>query len=139
MAPSVPPSVVYLRAAATIVAVLCTAGVIWNLITLLPSPGDHGLLGWLLVLLGTPGALSWWFVLRGHVAESRALIQAGCFGAIVLGSVAFLAGFIGPMIATRQGNQGPLLGILLSGPLGVALGALLGVLVAWRRGRRRSL
>jgi hypothetical protein len=135
MSRSVPPAAVYLRAGAAVIALLCTAGVLWNLITLLPSPADHRLLGWLLLLFGTPGALCWWFVLRGHVAESRALIQAGCVGAIALGGVGFLAGFIGPIVTTPEANQGPLLGILVTGPLGAALGALLGVFVASRRRR----
>ena len=125
------------RAAAALVALLCTAGVLWNLIRLLPSPADHGLLGWLLLFFGTPGVLAWWFVLRGHIAESRALIRSGCLGAFALGGVAFLAGFIGPIIIWPEANQGPLLGIFVTGPLGAAVGAGLGVLVAASRHRRR--
>jgi hypothetical protein len=47
----------------------------------------------------------------------------------VLGLVGFLSGFIGPMVVAPDANQGPMVGIFLSGPGGVVLGALLGAIV----------
>jgi hypothetical protein len=47
-------------------------------------------------------------------------------GAIVVGSVAFCAGFFGPMIFAPRSNQGPLLGLIYTGPLGFLLGAAAG-------------
>lgn len=58
-------------------------------------------------------------------------------GALGLGVFGFLAGFIGPLIFMPEANQGPLLGILITGPGGVALGAL-GGLVAWEIKRVKS-
>ncbi len=52
--------------------------------------------------------------------------------ALVVGGIAFLLGFIGPMIVTPDANQGPLLGIFITGPLGVAVGLIWGLV------RRRS-
>jgi hypothetical protein len=44
---------------------------------------------------------------------------------LILGAVGFAAGFIGPMIFVPEANQGPLVGIFISGPAGFALGAIL--------------
>jgi uncharacterized membrane protein YeaQ/YmgE (transglycosylase-associated protein family) len=54
---------------------------------------------------------------------------------MIVGGIGFLAGFIGPLIVTPGSNQGPLLGILVTGPLGVVVGTLVGVAV--RMARRR--
>jgi hypothetical protein len=43
-----------------------------------------------------------------------------------LGAVSFSAGFFGPMILTPEANQGPLLGILITGPLGLIAGLVVG-------------
>jgi hypothetical protein len=44
----------------------------------------------------------------------------------VVGGVCFAAGFFGPMILAPDANQGPLLGIFITGPLGVVAGLLIG-------------
>jgi hypothetical protein len=44
-----------------------------------------------------------------------------------VGGVAFALGFFGPMILAPDANQGPLLGILITGPLGTLLGLTIGV------------
>jgi hypothetical protein len=49
---------------------------------------------------------------------------------VVLGVAGFLSGFIGPMILAPDANQGPLLGILITGPTGALLGSVLGVTAA---------
>jgi len=43
--------------------------------------------------------------------------------------VAFLAGFVGPMVLRPDLPQGPLLGIFFTGPLGAIAGAILGAVV----------
>jgi len=45
-----------------------------------------------------------------------------------IGFTCFIAGFVGPMIFAPGSNQGPLLGILITGPLGVVFGFVVGVL-----------
>jgi hypothetical protein len=55
--------------------------------------------------------------------------------AVVVGGVAFAAGFFGPIIFTPEANQGPLLGIFITGPLGFVFGMGIGV---WREARRAS-
>ena len=54
------------------------------------------------------------------------------FGVFV-GTILFLAGFIGPMILAPDANQGPLLGMLYTGPIGTLLGLIWGVIRAQRR------
>lgn len=50
-----------------------------------------------------------------------------------LGGAGFAAGFFGPLIFVPEANQGPLVGILISGPLGVVLGlALYGIFSLFR-------
>lgn len=62
---------------------------------------------------------------------------AAFVGALTGGAVGFAAGFFGPLLLTPDANQGPLLGIFITGPLGFALGALLGPWIA--RGGDRPL
>jgi hypothetical protein len=57
---------------------------------------------------------------------------------IVLGIAGFLPGFIGPMLLAPDANQGPLLGILITGPTGALLGSVLGVAAALAKLSPRS-
>lgn len=57
-------------------------------------------------------------------------------GALLLGGIGFVLGFAGPMVLTPEANQGPLLGIFITGPLGVVIGAIGGGILGHRRGRR---
>jgi hypothetical protein len=47
--------------------------------------------------------------------------------------MSFLMGFLGPLVFAPQSNQGPLLGIFVTGPLGFIAGALLGICVGVTR------
>lgn len=48
--------------------------------------------------------------------------------AIIVGFVGFCAGFFGPILVNPDANQGPLVGIFLTGPGGVVGGLILGLL-----------
>jgi hypothetical protein len=52
---------------------------------------------------------------------------------LFIGIICFLAGFVGPMILAPGANQGPLLGIFYTGPIGTLAGILWGFLRAMRR------
>jgi hypothetical protein len=52
---------------------------------------------------------------------------------MVLGAAGFLCGFVGPMVFSPDANQGPLLGLFITGPGGVLLGAILGLIVGAAR------
>ena len=56
--------------------------------------------------------------------------------AVAFAAIGFVGGFFGPMILAPEANQGPLLGIFITGPLGFLTGAAIGTaLVIFRRGR----
>ena len=76
------------------------------------------------LLLITLAALCWWFALRGDRPESRSAMGACWIGGVLVGTLSFALGFIGPLIVWPHNNLGPLLGILITGPLGFVGGAL---------------
>jgi len=52
---------------------------------------------------------------------------------IIFGAIGFIGGFFGPMVLTPDANQGPMLGIFITGPLGFLAGAAIGTaIVMWR-------
>lgn len=107
------------------------------------------LLAYFLTLMLIPDALGWlqplvalgfaiWAGRRvwGQLEDFR---QSGLpvfvgTGALALGGLGFVGGFFGPMLLAPEANQGPLLGIFITGPLGAVLGALAGW-VYWLRRR----
>ena len=78
-----------------------------------------------------------WYVWQRTGSLPEGLISSMSSGAVILGAIGFCAGFFGPIIFTPDANQGPLLGIFITGPLGFILGAL-GGLVYWLTVRRRA-
>lgn len=54
-------------------------------------------------------------------------------GAAVVGGLGFVLGFFGPMILAPEANQGPMLGLFITGPGGAVLGAVVGWLVWLKR------
>jgi hypothetical protein len=60
-------------------------------------------------------------------------ISCALLGGLILGAIGFAAGFFGPIIFAPQANQGPLLGIFITGPLGFVLGLILGAIYGSRR------
>ena len=66
------------------------------------------------------------------------ILSSVVLGAMALGSTGFVLGFFGPLIVEPDANQGPLLGLLTTGPGGFLLGGPLGALWWWLRQRRRA-
>ena len=62
----------------------------------------------------------------------RALLYA-----LLVGGLGFAGGFFGPMVLEPTSGNGPLLGIFITGPGGVVLGAVVGFVIDMRV-RRRS-
>lgn len=63
-------------------------------------------------------------------------ISSILMGAVILGGIGFTAGFFGPLIFMPNANQGPLLGIFITGPFGFIGGGILGFLYWAIRGRK---
>lgn len=66
------------------------------------------------------------------------LARAVAMGALLVGGIGFFAGFLGPMILSPDSNQGPMLGIFITGPLGFILGGVGGA-IRYRSRRGRGL
>ncbi len=58
-----------------------------------------------------------------RIAMAKQILLTG----VLFGAVAFLIGFVGPVIFMPQSNQGPLIGIFITGPLGFCLGIVAGI------------
>ena len=83
-----------------------------------------------------------WFTWR-KTASIAASNSSGMFasialGAIIVGAAGFVAGFVGAIIFTPDANQGPLLGIFITGPLGFLIGGI-GGFVHWRRRSKQTM
>ena len=70
----------------------------------------------------TLALVGWWFALWGHRAIHRARIKWAVIGGAALGAIGFIGGFAGPLIFAPEANQGPLLGIFVTGPIGFLAG-----------------
>lgn len=73
------------------------------------------------LLVGALAARHVWSV---GVRASDGVWREALRGALVLGGIGFVAGFFGPMIFAPDANQGPLLGLFITGPGGFALGGI---------------
>jgi hypothetical protein len=72
-------------------------------------------------------------VWRASADRAPGLARSMLKGAGLLGGAGFLAGYAGPMIFAPDANQGPLLGIFITGPAGFVIGAIGGAFWARRR------
>jgi hypothetical protein len=77
----------------------------------------------LLALLGS-GA---WLIHRTIGPQGRERIARAMRPAVKWGGIAFALGFVGPMILDPGANQGPMLGIFITGPLGFMAGLAYGI------------
>ncbi len=68
-----------------------------------------------------------------HESTFQSILSYTKKWALVLGLVGFVCGFIGPMVFSPDANQGPMLGIFITGPGGALLGAILGAIVGAAR------
>ena len=78
-----------------------------------------------------------WYVWKRPGGAPDGLISNILLGAIVLGAIGFCAGFFGPIIFAPDANQGPLLGIFITGPLGFILGGV-GGFIYWLVKKRKT-
>ena len=77
------------------------------------------------------------FVWRRSDSLSPGLAGSVATGALVFGAIGFVGGFFGPIVFAPGANQGPLLGIFITGPLGFLLGAVGGA-IYWTVKRKKD-
>lgn len=75
------------------------------------------------------------FIWRRAGSERPGLAVSILQGALILGTIGFTAGVFGPIVFAPDANQGPLLGIFYTGPLGFVLGAVAGAVHWFVRGQ----
>ena len=75
-----------------------------------------------------------WRMTGSGAGTSASIGGAMLRGALIVGVIGFLVGFVGPIVFTPGSNQGPLLGIFITGPLGLVIGAIAGA-IRWRVNR----
>ena len=78
-----------------------------------------------------------WYAWTRTTRVAGSLARSVGYWALVVGALGFVGGFFGPMLLAPGANQGPLLGVLITGPLGVVAGAI-GGLAHWLIQRKRS-
>src|SRR6185436_16570922 len=79
------------------------------------------------VFLSTLVALTIWFALRAQVPSARATLRTACRGGLLLGAPALVLGILASRLLYPDSNLGPLLGILVTGPLGFVIGVAAGL------------
>ncbi|HSD61281.1 MAG TPA: hypothetical protein VLC55_10555 [Burkholderiales bacterium] len=77
-----------------------------------------------------------WYAWNRLGEAEPGLVSSTMHGALVLGAIGFCGGFFGPMIFAPEANQGPLLGLFITGPLGFLLGGIGGAVHWLAKGRR---
>ena len=88
--------------------------------------------GWPAIGLGVCGAILGGLIgafVQAPDGKPRTVARWSATMAVVVGVISFLIGFAGPIILHPDSPQGPLLGILFTGPLGALAGAVLGAII----------
>lgn len=122
-----------LGSAAVGTALLGVAG--WLTLRNLSLPTRDGWVFWVPITLWlvTMGFLWWWAALAGPEPGTRARLQASWRAGWLVGLAGLAVGFVGPLVVTPKASLGPLLGILITGPVGFVVGALGGAVRQKRR------
>lgn len=89
--------------------------------------GFDSQLVWLYLALATVVALSAGLFFRSYDVGGRTTVLLSLAGAVVLGAIGFVAGFWYPGLFRSHGNLAPLVGVFVTGPIGVVCGALVGL------------
>jgi hypothetical protein len=99
---------------------------VWLTLRNLSLSTHAGFIFWVPIVLWllTMTVLCLWSAVSGDQAGNRASIGASWRMGWMVGGVGLALGFVGPLVIYPKASLGPLLGILLTGPLGFVVGAL---------------
>ena len=113
-----------------------------------------GIFSWAILALLLPASLAWivsifsfaaaiaaaLYVWRRLETAGQGLFMTVVRWAAIAGGVGFCGGFFGPMIFVPESNQGPMLGILITGPAGFLAGGIAGLIYGlWRKSHPAAL
>jgi hypothetical protein len=120
-----------LRGLLTLIAVVSVyLFVYWMPVSAIAGPG---LLRDILAMSG--GIVAGWIVWSFTGNRHCNFFMSALGGALILGGIGFVGGFFGPLLFAPDANQGPLIGMFVTGPLGFVVGGIAGVL-RWQATRR---
>lgn len=119
-----------LRFVTAVLAFFGSFFIVWMLLFTMLS-GDQAWIGSLVALAASIYVAR--RVWNGTAEGSTSLPVMAGLGAAILGGLGFVAGFFGPMIFAPGANQGPMLGLFITGPAGVVIGAIAGAVYAIRK------
>lgn len=89
---------------------------------------------WVSVSLALFSALlAGWYAWKLVAGEKMGVGVSVICGALMLGGLGFIIGFLGPMIVAKDTSQGPLVGVFMTAPLGIILGAIGGYIFATKQ------
>jgi len=98
-------------------------------ILIIDENGNFSIILSTLISLICASVISWFTWKKLSVIEYGYFSYA-LMGGIIIGSISFIFGFFGPMIFMAESNQGPLLGLFITGPIGFLAG-LIGGSILW--------
>ena len=81
-------------------------------------------------MLAAVAAVGIGFAAWAGSGSQHPVVRGAVLGAGWCGVIGFVGGFFGPMLLTPDANQGPMLGLFITGPGGVVIGGLCGALIA---------
>ena len=135
MAADSPAGSVSSRLGAAVIGTALAGLAVWIAMRNLSLPTQDGWIFWVPIVLWllTMSLLCWSVVVPGRA--SRAGVRSSWQAGWMVGGIGLLLGFVGPLVVTPDANLGPLLGILLTGPLGFVVGAIGAGVVRAAKGR----
>lgn len=78
----------------------------------------------------TCSVLVGWYCWKLVAGEKLGMGVSMLCGALMLGGLGFIFGFLGPMVLNKDTSQATLLGIFVMAPIGALLGGIVGYVVA---------
>ena len=119
-----------MRKAVAVLAFFGTFFIVWMLMLVMPLGGQLWLSNLVALAASFYVAREVW---NGTAEGSSSVAVMAGLGAVTVGGLGFVAGFFGPMILVPEANQGPMLGLFITGPAGAVIGAIAGAVYAKRR------